>query len=86
MSVCMTNKHAYVQFIDDDRAVTLAAVSSMGFKGSLNAAAAKEMGRKAAEAALGNGIKQVVFDRGGKSYHGRVKAIADAAREAGLKL
>jgi len=88
MSVCMTGRHVYIQFIDDERAVTLAAVSTANADGKskLDMAVAMEIGRKAAEAALSKGIKQVVFDRGGKAYHGKVKAIADAAREAGMKL
>lgn len=88
MSVCVTNKHIYVQFIDDDAGATMAAVSTMSLekKNKLNLATAKEIGRKAAEAALNKGIKQVVFDRGGRAYRGRVKAIAETAREMGMKL
>jgi large subunit ribosomal protein L18 len=75
MNVCFTNKNIHVQFIDDAAGVTLAA----------NAASAKAMGALAAQTALGKGIKQVIFDRGGARYHGKVKALADAAREAGLQ-
>jgi len=75
MSVCFTNQNIHVQFIDDAARVTLAA----------NAASAKKIGSLAAQAALAKGIKQVVFDRGSALYHGKVKALADAAREAGLQ-
>ena len=91
MSVCFTNKNIHVQFIDDAAGVTLAAASTIG-KGiadrqklAANAATAKTVGALAAQAALGKGIKQVIFDRGGSRYHGKVKALAEAAREAGLK-
>jgi large subunit ribosomal protein L18 len=92
MSACFTNTHIYVQFIDDVKGATLAAVSTRPAKGkasgeklSANARSAVVIGKQAAEAAIGKGIKQVVFDRGGNRYHGKVKALADAAREAGLK-
>ena len=91
MSVCFTNENIHVQFIDDNAGVTLAAASTTSKampdreKLSANAASAKTVGTLAAQAALGKGIKEVVFDRGGARYHGKVKALADAAREAGLK-
>ena len=92
MSVCFSQKNIHVQFIDDTAGVTIAATSTTG-KGipdrdklAANAASAKTVGTLAAQAALGKGIKEVVFDRGGARYHGKVKALADAAREAGLKL
>lgn len=91
MAVCFTNKNIHVQFIDDDGRVTLAAASTASKatpdreKLAANAASAKVMGALAAQVALGEGIKQVVFDRGSTRYHGKVKALADAAREAGLK-
>ncbi len=91
MSVCFTNKNIHVQFIDDVAGVTLAAASTTSKatpdreKLAATAASAKSLGAVAAQAALGKGIKQVVFDRGGARYHGKVKALADAAREAGLK-
>lgn len=91
MAVCFTNKNIHVQFIDDVGRVTLAAASTAS-KGTpdreklaANAASAKIVGALAAQAALSQGIKQVVFDRGGARYHGKVKALADAAREAGLQ-
>ncbi|MFN3410117.1 MAG: 50S ribosomal protein L18 [Limisphaerales bacterium] len=91
MSTCFTNSHIYVQFVDDARGVTLASASTRaknrpeGEKLSVNVRSAAIVGKRAAEAALASGIKQVVFDRGGKPYHGRVKALAEAAREAGLQ-
>ena len=88
MSVCITNKHIYIQFIDDDAGNTLASFSTLSLDEGkkLNLATAKEIGKKAAEAAIGKGIKQVVFDRGGRTYTGRIKAIAETAREMGIKL
>ena len=91
MSVCFTNKNIHVQFIDDGTGTTLAAASTTckatpdRDKLSANAASGKTLGTLAAQAALGKGIKQVIFDRGGARYHGKVKALADAAREAGLQ-
>jgi len=91
MSVFFSNEHIYVQFIDDTAGVTLASASSMHKsmpdrdKLAANATSAKTIGTIAAQAAKGKGIKEVVFDRGGARYHGKVKALADAAREAGLK-
>ena len=91
MSVCFTNKNIHVQFIDDVAGMTLAAASTTGKatpdrdKLAANAASAKSLGTLAAQAALGKGIKEVVFDRGVSRFHGKVKALADAAREAGLK-
>src|ERR1043166_768645 len=91
MSVCFTNKNIHVQFIDDAAGVTLVAACTTSKsvpdrdKLAANAASAKILGAAAAQAAIGKGIKTVVFDRGGARYHGKVKALADAAREAGLK-
>jgi large subunit ribosomal protein L18 len=91
MSVCFTNQNIHIQFIDDRAGMTLAAASTVSKatpdreKLAANATSAKAMGALAARAALDKGIKQVVFDRGGARYHGKVKALADAAREAGLK-
>ena len=84
--------HIYAQVIDDRTGRTLAAASSLDKtirqqqKGGGNIAAAKVVGKAIGERAKTAGINQVVFDRGGYKYHGRVKALADAAREAGLKL
>ena len=81
--------HIYAQVIDDAKGETIVAASSSE-KGSTatggNVAAAKEIGKRVAERAKEKGITRVVFDRGGYLYHGRVKALADAAREAGLEL
>ena len=87
LSVFRSSKNIYAQVIDDERGVTLAAASSLEgdkkAKGSDKDAAAK-VGALVAQRALEKGVKDVVFDRGGYLYHGRVKALADAAREAGL--
>jgi len=89
MAVCFTNENIHVQFIDDDAGVTLAAASTVSKTAPkdavANVAGAKTIGTLAAKHALDKGIKEVVFDRGGARYHGKVKALADAAREAGLK-
>ncbi len=91
MSVYRSNKQIYVQFIDDVNMVTLAAASSLDkaiaeqVKGKTNIEIAALVGKAAAENAIAKGISQVSFDRGGYLYHGRVKSLADAAREGGLK-
>lgn len=90
LSVCFTAKHIYAQVIDDDCGHTLVSASSLeqGFKeqsAKANIAGAQLVGRLVAEKAKQAGIEKVVFDRGGFKYHGRVKALADAARETGLK-
>jgi large subunit ribosomal protein L18 len=83
--------HIYAQVIDDHGGRTLASASSLDkqtraqIKGGGNIAAAKIVGKTVAERSLAAGIQQVVFDRGGYMYHGRVEALANAAREAGLK-
>jgi large subunit ribosomal protein L18 len=90
LSVYRSSKHIYAQVIDDVKGQTLAAASSMektlrdGGKTGANVDAAKEVGKLLAERAVGKGVKDVVFDRGRYLYHGRVKALADAAREGGL--
>jgi len=86
LSVHRSSKNIYAQVIDDARGVTLAHASTLeekGQKGSDKDAAAK-VGALVAKRALDKGVKDVVFDRGGYIYHGRIKALADAAREAGL--
>lgn len=91
MAVCFSNENIYVQFIDDQAGVTLASASTVHKsipdrdKLAANVASAKRIGQYAAEAARAKGIEKVVFDRGGARYHGKIKALADAAREAGLK-
>ena len=88
LSVFRSSKNIYAQIIDDERGVTLASASSLegektAAKGSDKDAAAR-VGALVAQRAIEKGVKDVVFDRGGYIYHGRVKALADAAREAGL--
>ena len=88
LSVFRSAKNIYAQIIDDAQGVTVAAASSLeGGQGSQKGsdkAAAERVGKLVAERALEKGVKDVVFDRGGYLYHGRVKALADAAREGGL--
>jgi large subunit ribosomal protein L18 len=86
LNVYRSLNHIYAQVIDDAKGVTLVSASSIAakIKTGGNVAAAKEIGKLVAERAQEKGIKKVVFDRGGYLYHGRVKALADAAREAGL--
>jgi len=90
LCVHRSSKHIYAQVIDDGKGETLAAASSLekpmreGLKTGADIAAAKAVGKLLAERALANGVKQVVFDRGRYLFHGRVKALADAAREGGL--
>ena len=91
LTVYRSLKHIYAQIIDDDKGTTLVAASSMGRelrdelakKNTVDAA--KAIGTAIAQKALAHDIKTVVFDRNGYSYHGKVKALADAAREAGLE-
>jgi len=90
LSVFRSSKHIYAQVIDDANGRTVASASSLekDMRGSLktgaNIEAAKAVGKRLAERASAKGIKEVVFDRGGYLFHGRVKALADAAREGGL--
>ena len=89
LDVFRSSKHIYAQIIDDVAGVTLVSASTLekGFEGfGGNVAAANKVGKMIAEKALAKGIKQVVFDRGGFVYHGRVKALAEGAREGGLEL
>lgn len=87
LSVFRSNKNIHAQIIDDVNGVTLVACSSTSLKlaNGGNIEAAKTVGAEIAKAALAKGIEAVVFDRGGYVYHGRVAAVAEAAREAGLK-
>src|SRR5436305_652048 len=91
LSVYRSSKHIYAQLIDDHAGKTLAAVASTvgevrgDLKNGGNIAAAKAIGNAIAEKAKSIGVTKVAFDRGGRMYHGRVKALADAAREGGLK-
>ncbi len=90
LSVFRSSKYIYAQVIDDAKGETVVAASSLEKdvrgerKTGANIDAAKAVGKLVAERALGKGIKEVVFDRGGYLYHGRIKALADAAREGGL--
>ena len=87
LNVYRSLNHIYAQVIDDQKGETLVSSSTLEMKSNTggNVASAKEVGKAVAEKAVAKGIKEVVFDRGGYLYHGRVKALADAAREAGLK-
>ena len=87
LSVFRSNKSIYVQIIDDINATTIVSASSKeeGVSGSNKTEISKSVGTLIAKKALDNGIENVVFDRNGKKYHGRVKALADGARETGLK-
>ena len=91
LAVFRSSGHIYAQVIDDDGGRTLCAASTLDkdLKGKLKTggtvAAAQEVGKLIAERAQGKGVQAVVFDRGGFLYHGRIKALADAARGAGLK-
>ena len=90
LSVHRSSKHIYAQVIDDTKGVTLVSASTMekvqrdAGKTGADVEAAKAVGKLVAERAAQKGIKNVVFDRGGYMYHGRIKALADAAREGGL--
>ena len=85
MSVFRSNKGIYVQVIDDIAGTTLVASSSKGLEGGTKTEVAAKVGADIAKKAMEKGITQVVFDRNGYLFHGRVKSLADAAREAGLK-
>jgi large subunit ribosomal protein L18 len=90
LSVFRSSKHIYAQVINDENGQTVAAASSLekdmrtSLKTGADIVAAKAVGKLVAERAAAKGVKEVVFDRGGYLYHGRVKALADAAREGGL--
>jgi large subunit ribosomal protein L18 len=88
LAIFRSLNHIYAQVIDDERAVTIASASTVekdlrGTTGG-NLEAAQRVGRAIAERAIAKGVEQVVFDRGGFRFHGRIKALTDAAREAGL--
>ena len=91
LSVFRSSKHIYAQVIDDASGKTVAAASTLdkdvksGLKSGANADAAKAVGKVVADRAVKAGVTTVIFDRGSYLFHGRVKALADAAREAGLK-
>jgi large subunit ribosomal protein L18 len=89
LSIFRSGKHIYAQVIDDAQAVTVASASTNEKDGkaakSWNVEAAGSVGKKIAERSIAKGVKQVMFDRGGYIYHGRIKALADAARASGLE-
>jgi large subunit ribosomal protein L18 len=89
LNVFRSNKHIYAQIIDDMNGVTLASASTMdkdlGLESTCNIEAAQKIGELVAKRAVEKGISAVVFDRGGYLYHGRIQALADAARENGLQ-
>jgi large subunit ribosomal protein L18 len=87
LNVYRSLNHIYAQVIDDQKGETLVSTSTLALKLKTggNVASAKEIGKAIAEKAVEKGIKKVVFDRGGFLYHGRIKAVAEAAREAGLE-
>lgn len=87
LSIFRSNTGIYAQLIDDVKGVTLASASNkdLGEKKSLSKENSKNVGKKIAEKAIASGISSVVFDRGGYLYHGNVKALAEGAREGGLK-
>jgi large subunit ribosomal protein L18 len=86
MSIMVSGKNLYVQFIDDESARTLASSSTLGKGLKLNVETARTIGTEAAEAAKEKGVTRVVVDRGGFRYHGRVRAVVEAAQEAGLSI
>jgi large subunit ribosomal protein L18 len=87
LNVYRSLNHIYAQLIDDQKGETIVSASSLALKLKTggNVATAKEIGKAIAERGIEKGVKKVVFDRGGFLYHGRIKALADAAREAGLE-
>ena len=86
MAIYISNCHIYVQFVDDVAQKTLAQVTTLGAGVKVNVESAKAIGEKAAAAATAKGIAKVVVDRGGFRFHGRVKAIVDAAMAAGIRI
>jgi large subunit ribosomal protein L18 len=90
LAVYRSNRYMYVQVINDENGTTIASASSLEkdlrekFAGKVNVEVAKTVGKLIAERAIAKGVKSVVFDRGGYIYHGKIKALADSARESGL--
>jgi large subunit ribosomal protein L18 len=85
LAVFRSAKHIYAQVIDDTQGRTIAHASSVTSSDASKVEAAKSVGNAVAKACIDKGVEQVVFDRGGYRYHGRVRALAESAREAGLK-
>ena len=86
LAVYRSNRHIYAQLVDDQGARTLAAASDLGVAAGDKEDRAKKVGQAIAERAKALGVGRVVFDRGGRLYHGRVKAVAEGARESGLEI
>ena len=86
LAVYRSNRHIYAQLVDDLTARTMAAASDLDSAQGDKTARAKEVGKAIAERAKAAGVERVVFDRGGRLYHGRVRAVAEGAREAGLQI
>ena len=86
LAVYRSNRHIYAQLVDDMAARTVAAASDLGTGQGDKTARAKEVGKAIAERAKAAGVDHAVFDRGGRLYHGRVRAVAEGAREAGLQI
>ncbi len=87
LSVFKSNKAIYAQIIDDSKGHTVMAASSseLGGEGGVTVEVSKEVGKKLAEKAVAGGVERIVFDRNGNIYHGKIKALAEGAREGGLK-
>jgi large subunit ribosomal protein L18 len=85
LAVYRSNRHIYAQLIDDRAGQTLASATDLGLSGQ-KSEVAKQVGKALAERAKGAGIERAVFDRGGRLYHGRVRALAEGAREGGLEI
>jgi large subunit ribosomal protein L18 len=86
LAVYRSNRHIYAQLVDDIAARTMAAASDLASARGDKTARAKEVGKAIAERAKAAGVESAVFDRGGRLYHGRVRAVAEGAREAGLQI
>ncbi len=86
LAVYRSNRHIYAQLVDDLESRTLASASDLGLEDGAKRDRAKRVGLALAERARQMGVEQVVFDRGGRLYHGRVRAVAEGAREGGLRI
>ena len=86
LAVYRSNRHIYAQLVDDGAARTLLSASDTGLSDGDKSARAKQVGQTLADRAKAAGVDRVVFDRGGRLFHGRVKALADGAREGGLEI
>lgn len=86
LSVFVSNQHIYAQIVDDSKGITVAAASDRDVKAGKNSDIARAVGTKVAELAKKAGVTEVVLDRGGRKYHGRIKQLTDGAREGGLNI